>query len=185
MNGGIISKRYAKALLSFARSKEASKEVYSSMNKLADSFFQLPALRDALGNPLISKKEKQSLIENAMGSNVNDVLKRFIDLVLFQKREKHLQCIALMYMDLYRKENNIYLGHLTTATAINDSDKKKMQSMMTKLVTNGSLEFKTSINPKLLGGFILNIDSRELDASIATQLQRVKDQFMEQNRKSI
>ena len=185
MNQGIIPKRYAKALFAFAKSKTMEKEVYNAMSKLADTFFSLPELREALGNPIISKTEKKSLITHASGGDTNDVVNRFIDLVLFQKREKNLQSIALMYMELYRKENNIHLGHLTTATEISDKEKQKIKTMMTEFVPEGIFEFKTSTDPRLLGGFVLHIDSRELDASIATQLKRVKDQFMEQNRKSI
>ena len=49
----------------------------------------------------------------------------------------------------------------------------------------GTLEFKTSVDPEILGGFIFGLDTYRLDASIATQLKRVKNQFMDKNRKSI
>lgn len=185
MNQGIIPKRYAKALLAFAKENKSEDAAYLYMSTLAETFFKLPALREALGNPLVSKAEKASLISNAAGGKLDDVMKRFVDLVLLQKREKNLQSIALMYLDLYRKEKNIHLGHLTTATEVSEAEKQKIKEMMTTFVPEGTFEFKTSTNPKLLGGFILNIDFRELDASIATQLRRMKDQFMEQNRKSI
>jgi len=49
----------------------------------------------------------------------------------------------------------------------------------------GTLEFKTAVDPEILGGFIFGIDTYRLDASVATQLKRVKTQFMDKNRKSI
>jgi len=184
MNTGIIPKRYAKALFSFAQDKGAEETVYKEMSTLAQSFASHLSLKSVLDNPVMRSKEKQKLICTAAGTQVSDVFVRFINLVLSQKREVHLQSIALMYLDIYRKAKLISIGTLVTASPLGAETEERMKKMLMK-DKKGTLEFKTSVDPELLGGFVFGIDTYRLDASIATQLKRVKNQFMDKNRKSI
>jgi len=57
--------------------------------------------------------------------------------------------------------------------------------MMIVKGTQGTVEFETSVEPSIIGGFILDIDYNRLDASVATQLNRVRRQFMEKNRRIV
>lgn len=184
MNIGIIPMRYAKALFSFAQEKGMEKKVYAEMSQLAQSFAEHSSLKTVLDNPVMKSKEKHKLICTAAGTQVSDVFVRFIEMVLHHKREKHLQSIALMYQDLYRKSQLITIGSLVTATPLSAEEESRMREMLMK-DKKGTLEFKTTVDPEILGGFIFGIDTYRLDASVATQLKRVKSQFMDKNRKSL
>ena len=184
MNIGIIPMRYAKALFAFAQDKSMEEKVYAEMSMLSQSFAEHSSLKTILDNPVMKSKEKQKLICTAAGTQVSDVFVRFVDLVLLHKREKHLQSIALMYQDLYRKAKFISIGSLVTASPLSTETEASMKKMLMK-DKKGTLEFKTSVDPDILGGFIFGLDTYRLDASIATQLKRVKNQFMDKNRKSI
>ena len=184
MNIGIIPMRYAKALFAFAQDKSAEETVYAEMSMLALSFAEHSSLRTVLDNPVMKTDEKQKLICTAAGTQVSDVFVRFIELVLHHHREEHLQSIALMYMDLYRKAKNIFIGTLVTAAPLSAETEERMRTILMK-DTKGTLDFKTSVNPSIMGGFIYCIDTYRMDASVATQLKRVKNQFMEKNRKSL
>ncbi|WP_080904722.1 F0F1 ATP synthase subunit delta [Parabacteroides sp. Marseille-P3160] len=184
MDTGIISKRYAKALLAYAQEKGEGEKVYEEMKTLSQSFFEVPQLRSALDNPVISTENKRQLITNAAGKNVSQVFTRFIDLVIREKREKYLHNIALVYIDLFRLSKDIFTAHLTTATKVGPKEEEEIRKIIAKKM-KGTLEFKTKTDPSIIGGFILGIGTYQMDASIATQLKQVKSQFMEKNRKSI
>jgi len=184
MNIGIIPMRYAKALFAFAQDKGLEEKVYAEMTTLSQSFAEHSSLKTVLDNPVLKSKDKHKLICTAAGTEVSDVYARFIELVLQHKREKHLQSIALMYQDLYRKAKQISIGSLVTATPLSTESEDRMRKMLMK-DKEGTLEFKTTVDPEILGGFIFGIDTYRLDASVATQLKRVKTQFMDKNRKSI
>ncbi|BEG98461.1 F0F1 ATP synthase subunit delta [Bacteroides sedimenti] len=184
MNIGIIPMRYAKALFAFAQDKGMEETVYAEMNQLARSFAEHASLKTILDNPVLKSKEKQALICTAAGTQVSDIFVRFIEMVLHHKREKHLQSIALMYQDLYRKARQITIGSLVTATPLSADEENRMRKML-MMDKEGTLEFKATVDPEILGGFIFGIDTYRLDASVATQLKRVKNQFMDKNRKSL
>lgn len=184
MNTGVISKRYAKALYEFAEGSKKKEQVYHEMSLMANSYLQVPDLRKALDNPLLSMDAKIDLLCNAAGGNVSDELKRFFSLVLKEHREKFMQFMACSYIDLYRRENNILIGRLITATPVNKGIEDRMRMVIEK-TTHGTVEFETEVEPSIQGGFILDIDFNRLDASVATQFKRIRRQFMEKNRRIV
>ena len=95
-------------------------------------------------------------------------------LVLHNRRERYLQSISLMYLDLYRKLNRISTGRLETAVPVTPETERKIIDLI-----------KTSVKPELLGGFVFEMDSERLDASIATQLRNIKKQFVEKNKRIV
>ena len=103
--------RYAKALLAYADEKGTEDIVYEEAGILADSFSRIPELRQALDNPVLPAETKLKLIcEAAGGGKVSEELKRFVELVLEERREKFLQFMIMSYIDLYRKQKNISVG---------------------------------------------------------------------------
>lgn len=184
MDVGIISMRYAKALLEYAKEKKVEDKIYKEMQTLSQSFALIPELRFTLDNPVLRQKEKLSLIRNAAGGNVCEEFERFIELLLHARREKHLQSMSLMYIDLYRKLRNITIGKLITAYPVDKLTEDRMKRMVIKK-THGDVEFQTKVEPTIEGGFIFEVDTYRLDASVATQFRRVKQQFIEKNRRIV
>lgn len=182
MNSGTISMRYVRALFRYALEKKAEETVFSEMKNLSESFAKNPNLRGALDSPVLGTKGKLNLIITAAGGNVSDVFTRFIELVLHQRRENHLQTISLLYQDKYRKYKNITVGRLITAFPVNDAITNKVSQLVKKDHT-GTIEFVTEVDPKITGGFVLYIDSYRLDASVSSQLRRIKEQLLGKNKK--
>lgn len=89
MNSGMISKRYARALLQYAVGQKAEDTVFSEMKLLAETFAKEPRLRMAMDNPMLSKKNKFDLIVAAIGGKGSDQFCRFIHFVLDKKRERN------------------------------------------------------------------------------------------------
>ena len=74
MDIGIVSSRYAKALLKFSEAHNQINEVYSAMNVLVSSFEKVPQLKVALADPVVNSEAKLRLLKVASGGNVVDCL---------------------------------------------------------------------------------------------------------------
>ena len=146
------------------------------MQYLMVSYVEVPELRITIDNPILSKSKKQILLETACGDVVNPLTRRFIALVLREDRENVLQFIAASYITLYRKDKNITLGKLVTATAVDSVTEQKMKQMV-ESKTHGTVEFNTEVEPDIIGGFILEYDTYRLDASVKTKLRRILTEF--------
>ena len=120
MDIGIVSMRYAKALMEYAKSTGTEDRLYTEMRTLSRSFRKHPDLRAALENPVLPVQEKFSLICTAAVGDapVGQELSRFVTLILKNRREAFLQYICLSYLDLYRKSRHIGVAKLTTAVPV-------------------------------------------------------------------
>ena len=107
---------------------------------------------------------------------MSDITKRLIDLVLKEGRENMMQFIANSYITLYRQQKNITRGKLTTAVAVTPATEQKMRRMVESR-TNGTVEFKTEVDPDIMGGFILEYDTYRLDTSVKSQLNNILKQL--------
>ncbi len=184
MNTGIISNRYAKALFAYASEEHCEDTVYKEMQVLFRSFLEVRQLRIVLVNPVLSEEEKASLIFTAAGGNVSDQLKHFVHLVLKEKRENFFQFIANSYLEIYRKEKNINIGRLTTVVPVDNSVLERLKKFISDRA-KGSVDFQSKEDPSLIGGFILDIDTYRIDASVSTQLNTIKREYEKKNMKLV
>ena len=98
MDIGVISVRYARALLKSATDARIEDAVYTEMQQLAKSYVEVPQLRFTIDNPMLSKDKKEALLLTAVGTKPTDLTKAFIQLVLKEDREGVMQFIANSYV---------------------------------------------------------------------------------------
>jgi len=176
MDIGVISVRYARALLKSATEQKLETDVYRDMQTLAESYVRVPQLRLTIENPMLAKDTKKQLIETACGEKPADLTRRFVELVLQEDRESILQFMANSYITLYRQQKNVIRGRLITATAVSEDTVQKMRQMVASR-TNGNVEFQTEVNPDIIGGFILEYDTYRLDESVKSKLNKILTQL--------
>ena len=172
MDIGVISMRYARALLKSATDQKQEDTVYQEMMTVAKSYLEVPALRHTIDNPMLSKDKKEALLLVAAGEKPCQLTKTFIALVLKEDRENVMQFMANSYITLYRKQKNVIRGKLTTAARVSAETEQKMRQMV-ESKTNGTVEFETEVNPDIIGGFILEYDTFRMDASVKSKLNNI------------
>lgn len=182
---GVISTRYAKALLAFAYDAGVASAVYQEALTLRRSFREVPELRQAMENPVLKSDDKLSLLVQACGGGkVTEEMRKFFLLVLKKKRENFLLYIVQSYIELYRKREKIRVGRLTTAVPIAPEEVERIRKIVVDYA-GGTAEFATKVDPDIKGGFIFEINTYRLDASVAGQMRRIKRQFIEKNRRIV
>ena len=176
MDIGVISVRYARALLKSATEQKQDETVYQEMQLLAKSYVDVPQLRHTIDNPMLSKEKKEMLLLTAVGGQPTELTKAFIQLVLREGREPVMQFIANSYVTLYRQQKNVIRGRLITAAAVSPATEQKMRQMV-EGKTNGTVEFESEVDPDIIGGFILEYDTYRMDASVKTKLNSILTQL--------
>ena len=172
MDIGVISVRYARALLKSAMEAKLEAKVYAEMQMLAESYLRVPELRFTIDNPMLAKDKKETLLVTACGDEPTELTRRFVHLVLEEGRESALQFMANSYITLYRQQKNIIRGRLITAAAVSPATEQKMKQMV-ESKTKGTVEFQTEVNPDIIGGFILEYGTYRMDASVKSNLKRI------------
>ena len=69
MDLGLISVRYARALLKASNQEKQSEQVYADMQTLAAEYINVPELSVTIANPMLSEEQKETLLIAATGSD--------------------------------------------------------------------------------------------------------------------
>jgi F-type H+-transporting ATPase subunit delta len=178
MNTGIISNRYAHAIYEYAAEKGEDAVLYKEMQQMAKHFIKYPALRKVMSDPTISSKEKINVLIAAYEVPVHETLKQVIRMVVENGRASFMENIAWMYDEVYRKAKGIVIVHLATVEPISEKIKEALIPIISK-ETKEQIEFHTETDAGLIGGFVLEIKDKRLDASVKNQLRMMNYKLKE------
>jgi len=178
MNIGIISTRYARALLGHALERGTEDAVYNNTLRLSQSFREVPELERALLSPAIQTKEKLSLLVTASGSDLSVEFHNFLRLILAKEREALLKSICLVYQDLHNKHHNITICELVTSIPVSHDIEEKIRRIVTYR-TRGPVIINKKVDPEIIGGFVFEIGDYRLDSTVRTQLESIKRKLTE------
>lgn len=167
--------RYAKALLEFSTEAGKAEEVNTDMKQIATSISGSQELKDFLTSPIIKIELKKSSLEAIFSSVQSETIKLF-QLLHDNKRFEILQQIAIHYNTIFDERNGVQIANVTTASAITPELEKlvlaKIASFSDKKIT-----IENTVNPEIIGGFILRIGDMQYNASVANKLQELKREF--------
>jgi len=176
MNQSKISVRYSKAIIEMSREKDILETVKTDMDFIGQCLNQIPEFKLILDSPVIRTSEKITLFKKSIGENIHPLTLSFINLIFTNRREIYMESIIRYFMYLYNKETGIkpalLLSHVKLDPALQE---KIIRTISQKL--NVKMELQEQTEPQLLGGFIMRIDDYQIDASIASQLKKIKKEL--------
>ncbi|MBO4466392.1 MAG: F0F1 ATP synthase subunit delta [Bacteroidales bacterium] len=158
MNTGAISKRYAKALLELSRESGRGEQ---------DCSQALALLEHPEAKPAKLEEDIQKLVE----------------LLIRNGRMPYVKFILRSFVDLYRKENGIVEVRLTMA-AQSPALEEKLRQILASTI-DGTILFTSKVDPDLIGGFVLEVDDRQLNASAKSQLEKIRRKLDELNKRIV
>lgn len=176
MNEGLIPARYAKALYMVACEKNCDTKLYDTMKTLEHSFSQQPSLQAVLGNPFVGDADKAALLMTAAGTSA-DGESLFVDFVKLLSRNKRMDMargIADAYISLYRLKHEIYEVRVVSAAPMEDGEQKRLRDLISRHLNGGVMEYSTSVDPSLIGGFTVSVGNERIDASISNELKQLR-----------
>lgn len=175
MNQGLIPSRYAKALYKFALEKGEADRVYDLMKNVAASFVAQPELNGVMANPYVPSVDKTGLMMTAAGASEADkCYADFLRLLIKNKRIEFIRGIALTYLDIYRKANNIYLVKIVTAADLPDAEVERLKALVERHLGKATVEYTLEVDPDLIGGFVISVNSERLDASVSNEIKQLR-----------
>lgn len=186
MNRSIVVTRYARALVKYTRVSGVGEIVCSEAEKLMDAMATMPDLKRMVqaDNDVVSAFEKKKLLQTALGNTMSQELSRFLTLLNKNGRMNLVSDILRDYVDLYHRSMNIRKASLVVASEPSERLLQRLKALV-KSKTGSDLIISVEVDPTILGGFIFDMDDSLLDASVKRQLDLIREQFIERNRRII
>ncbi len=177
MSGTLISSEvgepYAQALMSLAQQNNLTDQFGDTFRSLSSLLTESQDFRDFVLNPVIKGEDKKAVLRQVLGSDANPYLVNFMMLLVDKRRIVFLEPIVEQYLNLLRKLNQTVLAEVTSATELSESQQQSLVEKVKAIAQARDVELKTSIDPDLIGGVIIKVGSKVIDASIRGQLRRI------------
>jgi len=177
LNESQISVRYAKALFAAAVERKLLEAVKKDIDLLLQLLQSQPRLKELLASPVVKTSEKKSFLDKIFKDRFNELTMDFLHLLLKKNREIYLLEMCLNYQGLYGKLTGIKYAHLITAVQLDEGQLKHFNELI-QVHFGSKAEVTTKFDENLLGGFILRVEDRQLDASVSTQLKKMRRELV-------
>ena len=176
MSGTLVSSEigepYAQAIMSLAEQNNLTDQFGETFRSLESLLSESPEFKDFVLNPVIKNEDKKEVLKKVMGDS-NPYLVNFMMLLVDKRRIVFLEPIVDQYLSLLRKLNQVVLADITSARELNDEQKSRIIDKVKGIVEARDVELKTSVDPSLIGGVIIKVGSKVIDASLRGQLRRI------------
>jgi F-type H+-transporting ATPase subunit delta len=179
MSNTRLAHRYAKSIIDLSIERNKLEVVYADMKYLQAVCKASAEFRTLLASPVIKADKKEAIIKAVTGTKVSELTNAFTKLLTTKGREGDLFEIANSFIAQYNELKGIQTVKLTTAVEISEELKQSIQATASTTNTSGTIQLETSVNPDLIGGFVLEFNNKLVDASILHDLKVLKLQFME------
>jgi len=174
-----LATRYAKALMDLAIEQNQLEEVNSSVNALEAACSDSRELTLLIKSPIIKADKKIKVLKAVIEKLGTDKMTEgFVNLICTKHREYFLTEIFSAFKEQYKIHKKIASVKLTVAHELSDEMKSKIESTVKSQLEGHDLDIEIAMKPEILGGFILEANNKQFDASILRDLKDVKDQFL-------
>ena len=172
MNESKITTRYAKGLFKVAQEQNILERIDKDLSLVAQTL-NLPEFESFLNSPVIPISQKQQGVAELFKDKIHQYTLIFLLLIIENRREHFLDLIIRDFHKLYKQALNITEVELTTAVELDPQLKQEFIKILSK-VTRSNVELDHKVDEQIIGGFIIRIEDKQLDASIASQLSKLK-----------
>ena len=126
-----------------------------------------------LHSPVILQSKKKNIIRAVFGGKVTELTLSFLELIIHNKREVFIQDISRRFLDDYKRHKGITTVALTTVVPLDEQLKNSIIKLIKTRYTT-TIELEEEQNAKLIGGFIIRIDDKMMDASVLKALNQMR-----------
>jgi F-type H+-transporting ATPase subunit delta len=172
-----LASRYAKALVDLAVEKGQLENVFTDMQWIVAVCKSNRDFVNLLKSPIIKADTKKKIVDAVTAGKVGEIVAGFNRLLITKGRESNLPQVAQAFIDAYKVKKNIHTVHLTTAAPVNDSVKNAIVEQVKKSAGFENIELEEKVDEGLIGGFVLRIGDKLVDASIIYDLKAIARQF--------
>ena len=163
--------RYVKSLLDLAVERNVLEEVHADMQVFEKVLHENRQLLIALRSPIIKHYKKRNVLQALFGERFNELTLSFFRIITQKNRERLLPLIAAEFHNAYNEYKGIGKAFVVSAVALDNDLRGELLSLARKMTGTERVELKEEVDPELIGGFVLNAGSQQIDSSIKHQLK--------------
>lgn len=172
-----ISNRYATALLSLATDKNAIESIYGDFQLVYNTIKSSNDLKVMLGSPVIKNEKKIGMLSEIFSGRVGQDSLDFILFIAKKNREDLLFNIVERFLELIDDYHGVVPAEVKSPVELSDKQKDRLRAKLEEY-TGKKVRLSFALDDTLLGGFIVRMKDKVIDASLKHQLEKLKDELL-------
>lgn len=169
--------RYVKSLIGLAIEKNVLEEVHNDMKLFSKVSDENRAFRVMLSSPVIKHHLKSEILEKIFKGKVNPLTLAFFDIITRKNREPLLTGIAREFHNAYNHHKGIEKASIATVVPLDAKLRSEFETLAKKYTDMKKVELIEKVDKDMIGGFVLTVNDRQIDASIKNKLKALKLKF--------
>lgn len=166
-----IARPYALAAFEYARDKKEL-SAWQAYLDLAASTITQSDTKQVLANPDIPASDWLALFQDVLGESLTREKQHFLSLLIQNKRLVILPEIAALFNDYYATlQKNSHI-RIVTAIPLEPAQKQILTKTLSERIQEEVI-LQCDVDPQILGGAVIYIDDKAIDASIRGKLTRL------------
>lgn len=171
----VAQRIYASALFDAAREEGRLEPVHRELREFAEAVEQVPELHALLTNPQLDPRARTEALRGVLEGS-DDLVRNFLLLLTEKGRAEELDDVVDEFEALLAEAEGILEVELTTAVELSDEEAQRILEQIER-VSGRKLRATRSVDPSLIGGFVLRAGSHRADASVRSRLERLRRQL--------
>lgn len=178
MKGSRVSKRYAQAIFKEGKEKNKLDSLQQDLEQLANLYHESDEFRKLINSPVIPANTKGSVFADIFQGKIDAVTFDFVQLLIRNGREYLLPEIVDSFGKILDDYKGIVRGEVQSVVRLSENQLRDLKSKLGEMTGKNVILTQTR-DKKLLGGFVVKIDDRVIDASLRNQLNQMGEFLVE------
>lgn len=149
----------------------------SSCNKDVSTFLETirssQELKSSLSSPMVSNTSKKNIIESLFKEQLKAEFISFLMVLIDRKRIGIVETILEKYIELAYKVSSVTIANVTTAIPLSPDQHDVLKGKLKQMTSSEEVKLAITVEPELIGGFIIQVDSKVIDTSLKGQLKQI------------
>jgi F-type H+-transporting ATPase subunit delta len=175
-SGGIrasLAGRYASALFDLARDQRQIESVGKSLDALSQALLDSRDFAELVSSPLVSREDAgDAFAALAPQLGLDPVTANFLGVLARNGRKGELRNVIRAFRRLASEHRGEATAEVVTARPLNDDQLAALKQQL-KTRAGRDVNIDAAVDPTILGGIVVKLDSQQIDASIRTKLNRL------------
>jgi len=168
-----IAAPYARALFDFSVDKNIMHQITADFQNLEIFLDESNELTDYLNNPLVTQDAKREVLTKTLKSQINSETFKFLMVLVSRDRINLLKSVINNYLALVYETASIKTIEVVTAVEFSNAQKNTLIQKLKELTNAREIKLAITVDPNLIGGFLIKTESKIIDFSIKNQLQQL------------
>lgn len=169
---------YATALLTLAQERKEEADVGEELEQLTDALVKFPYLPGFLTSPTVDVKRRRDILEKMFRGRASQTFVDGLQILNRNDRLGLIRAISARYRAFYREAQGRLKAEIQTASPLSAEHQSRLRDAI-KRRTGKDVEFELKVDPELIGGMVLQIGDKKVDASTSRKLRKLSEALMD------